>query len=375
MAVLSEPLTYSEHSRNSFFRDLCEVAGCAAPRNRGEDAAARLARHQAEMRVEFAARAQRHSQPEGVEFRTNPNTTPGSGGEFAPPLWLVDRFASSARAGRPLADLCNPMLLPPGVSSVHTPRLVVGSTADVMSDGGAVPTQDLTSADASSKVVTIGGDLDVSQQLLEQSPGGFDVSAFIDLNRAYNQSLEVQLLVGTGTGNQLLGLSNVSVPAGNSVSGAGDSTVAAFWPHLGQVAANVGNNRFLPPEVCLMAPRRWFWVASSVDGQSRPVASPGPASITGGAVAGGSPPVGRVLGLPVWADGAIPAGASADTVYFVRPSDMFLWEGPPFFTARGNPLSETLQTRLQIHRAAAFIPHRYPSGVGFLTGLPRPTNF
>lgn len=369
VTIKSEPLTYSEHSVNSFFRDLYW-----ARKNGDEQAVGRLQRHGAEMRVELAGREKR-AQADGVEYRVNPSTATGLGGEFAAPLWLVDKFASASRAGRPLADLVTSMFLPRGVSSIHTPRMSTGSATGQVSDLGAVPEQDLVTTDASSNVVTIAGELDVSQQLLEQSPQGFDTYAYLDLTRAYNRSLEVQCLSGTGTGNQLLGLDNVSVSSGNSVSGSSDTTVATFWPHLGQVAANVGNNRLLPPEVVLMAPRRWFWVASSVDNSNRPIASPGAAAITGGTVAGGTPPVGRVMGLDVYADGAIPAGASADRVYFVRPSDMFLFEGTPMFQVSGNPLSGTLQSRIALHRAVAFIPHRYPSGLGFLTALPQPSNF
>ena len=372
--VKFEPLTYSPYSPHSFFRDLVK-----AQLERDPEAQDRLHRHQIENELETISRREPSwdRRVADIEYRVNPNAmTAGQGQEFAPPWWLVDRFASGARAGRPLADLCNPMFLPRGVSSVHIPRMTTASIALQMSDGAPVAGQDLVTVDVNSIVATIAGQLDVSQQLFDQSPQGFDTYAYIDLTRAYNRALELQMLTGSGSGNQLLGLSNVSVASGNSVSGSGDTAVTTFWPHLGQVAANIGNNRFYPPEVILMAPRRWFWLASSVDNSNRPVASPGPAGAhTNETVAGGIPPVGRALGLPVYADGAIAAGSTADTVYFCRPSDMYLWEGDPMFIAAVNPISETLQVRLSIHRAVAWIPHRYPSGTGFLTGVPQPSNF
>ena len=372
--VKSEPLTYSEHSPHSFFRDLAK-----AQLERDPDAQERLERHRVENEFETLARRVDYDgrAPADVEYRVNPNTTVGTGGEFAPPWWLVDRFASGARAGRPLADLCNPMPLPRGVSSVHIPRMTTASLAGVMPDGGAVPGQDLVTTDVSSIVATIAGQLDVSQQLFDMAPQGFDTYAYVDLTRAYNRSLELQMLTGTGTGTQLLGLTNVSVSSGNSVSGSGDTAVTTFWPHLGQVCANISNNRFLPPEAILMAPRRWFWLASSVDNSNRPVSSPGNAGphTTDLPPRGGALPFGPVLGLPVYADGAIAAGATADTVYFCRPSDMYLWEGDPMFIAATNTLSGSLQVRLSIHRAVAWIPHRYPSGTGFLTNVPQPSNF
>src|SRR5690349_21785972 len=47
----------------------------------------------------------------------------GAGGEFAPPLWLVEDFVALARAGRVTADLCTNQTLPSGVSSVNLPKV------------------------------------------------------------------------------------------------------------------------------------------------------------------------------------------------------------------------------------------------------------
>lgn len=353
---------YREGGRHSFFADMVR---------KDEDPSAldRLQRH---------ARSQaekRHAAPEGVEFRVNPNADfTGEGAEFAPPLWLIDKFASASRAGRTLADLIGSQPLPRGVSSVNVPRMTTAFVEGVSNDLSAQPSGDLVTTAVTSTVQTLSGMADVSMQLLEQSPSGFDTYAYIDLNRAYNRALESQLLTGTGTAGQLLGLLNVT--GTTSVSGSSATTIATLWPLLGQAAAGVGNNRLLPPEACLMAPRRWFWVASSIDNSNRPVASPTPFPHVGElGMAGGALPMGAVLGLPVWADGAIPAGSSADTAVFCRPSDMFLFESEPFYITASNPLSGTLQARLSLHRHVAFLPHRYPSGIGLVTALPQPSNF
>jgi len=151
-----------------------------------------------------------------------------------------------------------------------------------------------------------------------------------------------------------------------------------FWKGLGQVAAGVGNNRFYAPEAWLMAPRRWFWIASSVDAQFRPIASPGntgPATALQAPYVGGSYSVGPILGLPVYMDGVIPAGASADTIFACRPSDMFLWESADKFLVTPQPLSGTLQVRISLARYAAFMSSRYPAGIGVMTSVPQPTNY
>jgi len=276
---VAEPDLYGPGSRESWFWDLARASVQG-----DQDAKERITRH-ADLEAPERERRDRRDRalfettlPEDATVRVNPNTTLGTGGEFAPPLWLIDKFASGARAGRPLGDLLNPLPLPAGVQSINTPRMTTGSLSGPQAqNGAAVTSQDLVTTPITANVSTIAGELLVSQQLEDQAPAGFDTYAYQDLKRAYNRALEGQLLFGTGVGPQILGLANV--PGITSVSGAGFGTTSmadgTFWKGLGQVAAGVGNNRFYAPEAWLMAPRRWFWIASSVDAQFRPIASPG----------------------------------------------------------------------------------------------------
>ena len=374
-AKVRESLVYAPHSRDSFFRDIV-----LAQLRRDPDARARLARHGRQMVVERAERARVAATEFGavmqtLEARANPSSVLGSGGEFDVPLFLVDKFASAARAGRPLADLVGSTPLPPGISSIHIPRMTTGSQTTVQADNTAVAGQDLATVDVVAPVVTIAGQLDVSQQLFDLAPMGFDTYAFTDLLRAYDRNLEAQMLLGSGTAGQMLGVTNV---AGiNMVNGSTATTLAGLWPLLGQAGAAVGNTRALPAEVWLLAPRRWFWMASSLDSSNRPISTPGNGAPqpTGLDLAGGAAPVGPMLGLPTYLDGALPAGTSPDTAVCLRPSDMFLFEGPPRLIVAANPLSATLQIRLSLHRYVAWVPQRYPAGIGVVTNIPAPSNY
>jgi Phage capsid family len=388
VSVTKEPRTYEQHGPHSFFRDLARYTA-----ERDADAAARLERHQTEALVDRRAVARLNGEQkaklEDVEYRTQrADVTLGFGGEFAPPLWMIEKFATAGRAGRVYADVLdqygNVFPLPPGVQSIHAPRISTGSSTGVQADGSAVSETDVATAEVASDVVTIAGQGDVSQQLYDLTPQpGLDFIFLTDLTKAYNKNLETQLLTGTGPttsntpGAQINGLTNVSgIPSGNKVSGAGLSTIEQQWNALGQVAANVSNQRLLPPEVWLMAGRRYFWIASSVDNQKRPIASPGQGPhMPDYPKAGGATPFGPIIGLLTYLDGAIPAGASADTAYALRPSEMFLWESEPRFIASVNATAGTLQVRLSLHRYAAAMLDRYPSGIGWLSGLAQPTNF
>lgn len=357
--VRSEPAVYRPDSTHSFFADLAR-----AQVYRDENARERLQRHQRAVG--------------DLERRINPNTTDGTGGEFSPPLWLIEQFKTASRAGRTFADLLPTQVLPDGVQSVHVPKIGGGFVDDIQPAQGDVdPSADITTTDVStSQVVTISGDADVSQQLMDLTPIGFDRAAYLDMARDYNAKLDNSLINGSGNNGQLLGLANFSIPTANTVSGSGITTIATLWPALGQTAAAVGNSRLLQPEVWLMAPRRWFWIASSVDSSNRPIASPHSGSDAPHfPAAGGYPPIGNVVGLPVYAAGAIAGGTSADNVYAVRPSDMILFESRERFRVVTQALSGTLQVRIQLRRYVAFIGNTYTNGLGVLKALPQPTNF
>jgi HK97 family phage major capsid protein len=381
--VKREPLVYTPTSRHSWLQDLARSV-----LRQDREAAARIERHEQEMRREYAAlevsdgaRFRRVADTLGleVERRVNPNTTLGTAGEFAPPLWAVDRWAGPARASRPFGDLLNPIPLPAGVQSINIPKITTGSLTGVQpGQGVAAPQQDWTTQNNNSPVVTIAGNLDVSRQLLEQSPAnpGFDVIAGTDLTADYNFQLEAQLLAGTGANGQLLGLSNFTIPAANTISGAGITTFTGFWPLLGQAAAAVGNQRKLPMQFWLMAPRRWAWMASSFDSQNRPIASP--MSLPKGTdfpPAGMAAPAGAAIGHAIYEDGAIPAGTTADPVYSVRPDDMLLLEGAPRVLVAGQTIAGTLQVRFSFHRYVAFVGNRFSGGLSIITALPAPANY
>jgi HK97 family phage major capsid protein len=356
--VTREAATYRPDGSHSFFADLCAV-------HRGQD-------------FDAAQRLFRHEQETGaVETRTNPNTTAGTGGEFAPPLWAIDHFQTVARAGRVLGDLVNALPLPPNVSSIDWPTMSTGADAEIQPANADAVTEvdEVTGTAPNTAVVTIDGEIDASQQLYDLSPPipGYDAIAYTDLSRAYNANLEKQLLAGTGTNGQLTGVQNV---AGRNadVVGTSATSVSVTYDVVGQAVAAIGNNRFLPAEFLLMAPRRWAWLTSRVDDSHRPIETPASPHPNDSPPAGGVSVIGRLLGKPVYEDGAIPAGTSADVIVALRASDLWLYESTPRLVAVAGSLGGTLQIRLQLRRYVNFqIP--YPTALTTVTGIPAPANY
>lgn len=375
ITVREQPI-YTYGGPRSFFQDLA----LANLRN-DDDARRALALHQEHDR----------------EARVNPNTTTGTGGELAPPGWVISQFRTAKKAGRVLGDLVQNMFLPEGVSSINIPVDVIGADAAIQTANGAVITdvdETTANAGASGNIVTIAGDEDSSLQLLDQVPyPGYDGIIFAALTAAYNQNLEKQMLAGTGTNGQLTGLTQVAsinTISGSSVSATQDTMAQDIIPLIGQTAASVGNTRQLPPEVIVMSPRRYYAIATGRDTAKQPMARlgnrPHPSILPGVLdafsdddipYAGGARPVDVIAGLPVYVSGGINGAAvtTADYILVLRiTNDMLLYESEPKFAVYPDVLSGTLGVRLQLHRYVAFIKF-YAASIGYLSALPQPTGF
>jgi len=185
--VTSEPLTYSEQRSHSFFSDMyhAQVYGDA-------DAQARLARHRDEMAVEHRD---------------------GSSANYAGlvvPQYLTQLAADLARAGRPFADQCTALPLPADGLTVNISRVTTGSSAAVQAaENDAVSETDIDDTLLTADVRTIAAGQQLSRQAIERGTG-VDALVAADMIGAMATTLDDQLLNGSGSSGQLLGLANVS---------------------------------------------------------------------------------------------------------------------------------------------------------------------
>ncbi|MFB7907650.1 phage major capsid protein [Kitasatospora sp. NPDC056076] len=398
VTVTSEPKTYERGNGHSYFLDLMRSTVGQGDGDGGVTAArTRLDRHRAELDVEMpkrerqrAARAERElrgvDEASTFERRVNPNRVDGQGGYFVPPLWLVDEYIDLPRFGRTIANSVRNMTLPSGTDSINVPKVATGTAVGVQTaDAAAVTSQDLTDTFVSAPVRTIAGQQDIAIQLLDQSPASFDEIVIHDLHADYNQKLDIQVANGSGVSGQLKGILNVS--GINAVTYTDASpTLPKMYPFLMQALSQSAKNRKMMPNAVFLTPSRWFWMASQLDGQSRPLILPdtsapwNPLALqTGGDGVEG--PVGRILNFPLLADGNIPsnlgAGSNEERIIIARTSDMYLWEGAMRTRVLPEILSGTLQVRLQIYNYAAFMPDRRPEQISVIsgTGVIAPTGY
>jgi HK97 family phage major capsid protein len=308
-------------------------------------------------------------------------TGSGSFGSFIAPVYLIDQYAELARGGRPVANAIRNVGAPTS-TSITIPRVTTGSSvASQNGENTNVSETDLVTSTLTRSTVTIAGQQDVSIQSLELANGAqVDQIIFQDLRAAYDAELDRQILNGSGTAGELLGLLNVS--SINAVTYTDASpTVAEFYPKLIDAIQRVTSNRYLPANAIIIHPRRWAFLTAGLDGQNRPLVTPvapwnGLAEFRNFEANG---VVGSIAGVPVIVDPNIPTnlgtGTNQDVVAVVRTDDHLLLEGALRTRVLEEVGSASLTVRLQLFAYANYFAGRYPSGISAIngTGLITPT--
>jgi len=370
--VRNEPMTYSRGSGVSYFADLVKNARGGEPL-----VAERLNRHSKEIRVEAERRVR-----EGQEEFRDLTRVDGAGGQFVPPIYLVDEYVKLARAARATADLVNNRPLPPGTDSINIPAVTTGTaTAIQTADNAAVQQTDLTDSNLAAPVRTIAGQQNVAVQLLEQSPVAFDEVVFSDLVADYNTKLDVQVLSGSGASGQVTGIRTVTGINAVTYTDAAP-TVPKIYSKIADAIQQIHTGRFLPPSHIIMHPRRWAWFTAALDSQNRPLVVPNasnPMNAMSPLNVASEGVVGTLQGLPVVVDPSIPinggVGLNEDIILVIRAPDMWLWESTLRTRVLPDVGSGTLTTRLQVYGYVAAQFARYPKATSTVsgTGLIAPT--
>jgi HK97 family phage major capsid protein len=283
-----------------------------------------------------------------------------------------------ARPGRAFANVVQRQPLPGGTDSINIPKVLTGTnTAIQVADNQQVEDVDLTDTFINAPVRTISGQQGVSIQLIDQSPIAFDDVVFRDLVASHAAATDTQVIAGSGTAGQLLGVDNTP---GISTVAASAVDIQGIYSAIANAIQTVHTTRFLPPEVILMHPRRWGWFLSLLDLQQRPLFLPAansPMNVAGVLTDVESQQVvGQMHGLPVVTDPNISitaGGGTEDTIYVLRASDIVLWESGIRARVLPETKAQTLTVLLQIFSYVAFSAARFPQSVVVIAGLTAPS--
>ena len=189
------------------------------------------------------------------------------------PQYLTDLAAPLARAGRPFADQCRNLPLPESGMTLNISRVTTGSSAAVQAaENDAVSETDIDDTLLTSNISTVASGQQLSRQAMERGTG-IDALVTGDMASAMSTTLDNQLINGSGSSGQLLGISQVT--GINSVTYTdGSPTVAEFYPKLLDAIQQINSGIYRAPDLIVMHPRRLAWLQAGVDGNSRPLVLP-----------------------------------------------------------------------------------------------------
>ncbi len=366
--VKTEPRTYSRDAElsegRSFFRDLWA-------RQYGDPAAAeRLERHARE--AKFHEMAGRERRDVGTGAFTG----------LVVPNYLTEMVAPKEAAMAPTVAICNRHPLPSDGMTVNISRITTASGVGAQSaEGDAATETNMDDTLLTVNVRTYTGMQDVSRQALER---GTNIDSIIteDLTRQYWTTVNSALLNGDGTNGTHTGIR--STGSIQTVTYAdGSPTAAELYPKLANLISSVQAGVYMGLSHFIMAPRRWWWLASQV-GTSFPFLNVPAVNATVQAGNIGSTEYfamnRNILGVPVVVDGSIPltlgGSTNEDVIIGVTNSELHFWhDSGPLFIRAEQPLANTLQVRFVAYSYSAFTAGRYPGAHGVIssTGLAAPT--
>jgi HK97 family phage major capsid protein len=360
--VTRESMTYDKDGKNSFVRDMIG----------------------AQLRNDSTAweRLHRHAQEVAIETR-DISRTDGAGGDFVPPIYLINEYAEFARAARVTADLVTNMALPAGTDSINIPQITTGTLSAFQSaDNAATTTRDMVSSTVTAPVRTISGYENVSIQLVEQSPlaGGLDRLVFGDLMADYALQLNTAVVgAGDGTSGTLKGLITLGADTTNGIPTTWTETTPTAVNGaiaIAKAISKVTTNRYKAAEAIVMHPSMWYWFASQVDGSNRPLVVPVTGASQAFNAAGtvtnpGAPAglVGTIQGVPVFIDATLPKtyATNQSPILVGKFSDSYLFESGVKTRVLPDVLSGNLTVRFQVYGYAA-LAHRFNKSVSAISG-------
>ncbi len=358
-AQVTDPEVYARGGPVSYFRDLFR-----AQHTNSRESIERLVQHD-------------RACADNAEYRAL-TTTDGAGGEFVPPLWMVQQFIELARAGRVVADQLNGQTLPGGTDSISLPRLATGTAvAEQATQNTAVQNTDATTNSVTAAVATIAGQQVVAQQLLDQSPINMDDVLLADLAADY--AIKADIFAINNNAANKLGLLNVS--GVNAVTYTDASpTVGELYAKVADAIQQIHTGRLMPGDKIFMHPRRWAWFLSALDTAGRPLVTPdsqNSIASASGVVSQGR--VGVLQGLPVYVDPNIPVnlggGTNEDRIIVVRSTDVLFYESTPKSETFRETKADQLSVLLRFYAYCAIHASRYPKSISVIsgTGLVTPT--
>jgi HK97 family phage major capsid protein len=321
-------------------------------------------------------RIQRHTQEERIE-RGNLLQRDVGTGAFAGltvPQYLTDLVAPAVAAGRPLADNCRKLPLPPDGMTVNISRVTTATAAAVQAtENAAVQETDIDDTLLTVNVRTISGQQDMSRQSIERSVGSEQV-VVEDLARRYHTRLDSGIINDDGTSGTHLSIRSTTSIVAVTYTDA-TPTPSEAWGPLWDLQQQIEAGVFRSMTHFVMHPRRWAFFASAIGTNQAMFGFSGAAALQLGGVDStqyGAGVRGFLAGMPVIVDANLPTNVSStqDVILGVTVDELFLWEQPgsPLLIRAEQTGAGNLSVKLVVYGYSAFTAGRYPGAHGTISG-------
>lgn len=355
----AEPHTYTRETCRqgvSFIRDLVRSYHPASGAERD-----RLARHMTEARVDSPDMLQR-------------DVGTGAFAGLTVPQYLTDLVAPAVAKGRPLADNCRKLDLPPDGMVIDISRVTTATSAAVQAtENAGVSETDIDDTLLAVNVRTIAGQQDVSRQVIDRSVNA-DQVVIEDLVRRYHTALDNSIINDDGTSGTHLGIRSTTSIIAVTYTDA-TPTPSEAWGPLWDLQQQIESGVYAAASHLVMHPRRWAFFCSAIGTNQAMLGQMGVAPLLLGeeqSKAYGAGVRGILAGLPVIVDANIPTTISStqDTILAVTDNELFLWEQPgsPLLIRAEEVGVGTLTVKLVVYGYSAFTAGRYPGAHGAITG-------
>ncbi len=355
----AEPHTYTRetaHQGVSFVRDLVgSLDGFSF------DARDRISRHIKEVRTDSPNLLQR-------------DVGTGAFAGLTVPQYLTDLVAPAVAAGRPLADNCRKLDLPPDGMTVNISRVTTATSAAIQAtEAAGVSETDIDDTLLTVNVRTIAGQQDISRQAIDRSVNADQVT-IEDLVRRYHTTLDSGIINDAGTSGTHLGIRSTTSIIAVTYTDA-TPTPSEAWGPLWDLQQQIESGVYAAATHLVMHPRRWAFFCSAIGTNQAMLGQAGVAPLLLGEEQNktyGAGVRGILAGLPVVVDANIPTTISStqDTILAVTDRELFLWEQPgsPLLIRAEQPGSGNLMVKLVVFGYSAFTAGRYPGAHGAITG-------
>jgi len=326
--------------------------------------------------LEAEQRLLHHMQEERVERGQYLTRAAGDAGTGAfagltVPQYLTEMYAPAVAARRPFADVMTKLPLPSAGMTVNISRVTTATSAALQAtELSAVSATSIDDTLLTENVQTAAGQQTLSRQAIDRGTGIEDV-VMNDLQRRYATVLDSTIINQATSG--LLAVATDVAYTDTTPTG------AELYPKIlgaisGSETALLGQAQ---PDVAVMHPRRWNWLAKEMTSTWPLISNPQIATQAGGtnlATRYGSGFRGVLPnGTAVVVDANMPTtlgGGTEDSIVIAPTEESFLWEDPgaPQFIRAEQVAAASLGVLLVLYGYFAYTLRRYANSHQEITG-------